>query len=89
MIESLDALRALYPAASARSLAKQTDRLDETMRRFVAHAPLCVIASVGAGGALADASPRGGLPGFVQLGCATSPASSIALPPRASSPRAW
>jgi PPOX class probable FMN-dependent enzyme len=37
------------------------------MRRFVAHAPLCVIASVGAGGALADASPRGGLPGFVQL----------------------
>ena len=67
MIESLDALRALYPAASARSLAKQTDRLDETMRRFVAHAPLCVIASVGAGGALADASPRGGLPGFVQL----------------------
>ena len=67
MIESLDALRALYPAASARSLAKQTDRLDETMRRFVAHAPLCVIASVGAGAALADASPRGGLPGFVQL----------------------
>jgi len=67
MIDSLDALRALYPEASARSLAKQLDRLDEAMCRFVAHAPLCVVASVGVGGALADASPRGGLPGFVRV----------------------
>ncbi len=67
MIDSVDALRRLYPQASARSLAKQLDRLDETMQRLVAHAPLCVIASVGAGEAPADASPRGGLPGFVQV----------------------
>ncbi len=56
MIDSLDALRALYPEASARSLAKQLDRLDEAMCRFVAHAPLCVVASVGVGGALASSS---------------------------------
>ena len=69
MIESADALRRLYPGASARSRAKQLDRLDATMQRFVQHAPLCVLASAGAGadGALLDASPRGGPAGFVQL----------------------
>jgi PPOX class probable FMN-dependent enzyme len=67
MIDSADALRSLYPQASARSLAKQLDRLDDTMRRFVAHAPLCVIASAGAAGEGLDSSPRGGRPGFVQV----------------------
>ena len=67
MIESLDALRALYPQASARARAKQVDRLDATVRHFVAHAPLCVLASAGVDGALLDASPRGGRPGFVQV----------------------
>ena len=67
MIESVEALRRLYPQASARSRAKQLDRLDEAMRRFVAHAPLCVLASAGTAGGLLDASPRGGPPGFVQV----------------------
>ena len=67
MIESVEALRQLYPQASARSRAKQLDRLDEAMRRFVAHAPLCVLASAGTAGGLLDASPRGGPPGFVQV----------------------
>ena len=67
MIESVEALRQLYPQASARSRAKQLDRLDEAMRRFVAHAPLCVLASAGTACGLLDASPRGGAPGFVQV----------------------
>ena len=67
MIESVESLRQLYPQASARSRAKQLDRLDEAMRRFVAHAPLCVLASAGTAGGLLDASPRGGPPGFVQV----------------------
>ena len=67
MVESVEALRQLYPQASARSRAKQLDRLDEAMRRFVAHAPLCVLASAGTAGGLLDASPRGGPPGFVQV----------------------
>ena len=67
MIESVEALRQMYPQASARSRAKQLDRLDEAMRRFVAHAPLCVLASAGTAGGLLDASPRGGPPGFVQV----------------------
>lgn len=67
MIDSADTLRRLYPQASPRSRAKQLDRLDDTMRRFVAHAPLCVIASAGAVGDGLDSSPRGGRPGFVQV----------------------
>lgn len=69
MITSLHELRQLYPQASARSRAKQLDRLDDTMCRFIAQAPLCVLASVGAceADALLDASPRGGRPGFVQV----------------------
>ena len=73
MITSLAELRQLYPQASPRSRAKELTRLDETMRRFIARAPLCVLASAGtdggagADGALLDASPRGGRPGFVQV----------------------
>ena len=67
MIDSADTLRRLYPQASPRSRAKQLDRLDDTMRRFVAHAPLCVIASAGGVGDGLDSSPRGGRPGFVQV----------------------
>ena len=67
MIDSADTLRRRYPQASPRSRAKQLDRLDDTMRRFVAHAPLCVIASAGAAGEGLDSSPRGGRPGFVQV----------------------
>lgn len=67
MITSTAELRRLYPQASSRSRAKQRDRLDETMRRFIAHAPLCVLASAGAPDAQLDASPRGGPLGFVQV----------------------
>ena len=69
MINSIAELRQLYPQASPRSRAKELSRLDETMRRFIARAPLCVLASAGADadGALLDASPRGGPPGFVQV----------------------
>lgn len=69
MITSIADLRRLYPQASPRSRAKELNHLDETMRRFIAHAPLCVLASAGATAqdALVDASPRGGRPGFVQV----------------------
>ena len=69
MITSIADLRRLYPQASPRSRAKELDHLDETMQRFVAHAPFCMLASAGGlgDGALLDASPRGGLPGFVQF----------------------
>lgn len=66
MIETADALRALYAQPGERALQKQLAQLDVHCRRFVALAPFCVIASAGQGGGLLDASPRGGAPGFVK-----------------------
>ena len=66
MIETLAQLRALYAAPGERALRKQLQRLDAHGRRFVALSPFCVVASSGQGGALLDASPRGGPPGFVK-----------------------
>jgi PPOX class probable FMN-dependent enzyme len=63
-IDTLEALRALYPPAKERALRKQLASLDEHCRRFVSLSPFVVLASVGADGAM-DASPRGGAPGFV------------------------
>lgn len=65
-IDSLEALRARYPAPKERALRKQLDRLDRHCRAFIALSPFVVLASHGADGEL-DASPRGGEPGFVQV----------------------
>ena len=65
MIDSKEALRALYPAAKERSVRKQLDHLDRHCLRFVALSPFVVLASGDRAGML-DASPRGGEPGFVK-----------------------
>lgn len=65
-ITSLEALRAVYPPPTERALKKQLDRLDKHCRSFIALSPFLVISSVGSDG-LADASPRGDLPGFVKV----------------------
>jgi len=65
-IDTLEALRARYPAPKERALRKQLDRLDRHCRAFIALSPFVVLASHGADGEL-DASPRGGEPGFVQV----------------------
>ena len=64
IIDSREALRALYPPAKERAVLKQLATLDEHCLRFVALSPYVVLASTGADG-LPDASPRGGEPGFV------------------------
>ena len=75
MIETLEQLRSLYAAPGERALRKQQPQLDVHCQRFIALSPFCVVASGGAGGAggmdgvggaLLDASPRGGAPGFVK-----------------------
>jgi PPOX class probable FMN-dependent enzyme len=66
MITTLAQLRARYDAPLERALRKQMDRLDAHAARFVALAPLCVVATAGVHGELLDASPRGGAPGFVK-----------------------
>jgi PPOX class probable FMN-dependent enzyme len=66
MIQTLDALRALYAPPNPRSVAKQLARLDAHCQRFIALSPFVVVASGGGERAL-DASPRGGAPGFVKV----------------------
>lgn len=65
MIETVEALRTLFPAPKPRALAKELDHLDRHCLRFIALAPFVVIATVGKDGRV-DASPRGGAPGFVR-----------------------
>jgi PPOX class probable FMN-dependent enzyme len=66
-ISSLTALRALYPDPAGRSVLKQLCELDVHCERFIALSPFVVLATSGVDGRT-DASPRGGLPGFVKLG---------------------
>jgi len=66
MIQTLAQLRGLYAAPGERAVRKQLDHLDPHATRFIALSPFCVLASGGVHGALLDASPRGGAPGFVK-----------------------
>jgi PPOX class probable FMN-dependent enzyme len=65
-ITSLAALRELYPAPAGRTLLKQLAALDAHCERFIALSPFVVLATTGVDGR-ADASPRGGAPGFVKI----------------------
>lgn len=59
------ALRRLYRAPHELVLRKQIDHVDPAARSFIAASPFLVLAT--AGGKGADASPRGGPPGFVAV----------------------
>lgn len=65
-IETVEQLRTLYPAPTERIVKKQLAALDVHCRRFIALSPLVVVASGSKDHAM-DASPRGGLPGFVKI----------------------
>ena len=65
-IETIAQLRTLYPAATERIVKKQLAALDAHCQRLIALSPFVVIASGGKDHAM-DASPRGGLPGFVRI----------------------
>lgn len=67
MITGEDQLRQLYPMPAERALRKQQAALDAHCQHFIALSPLCVLATGGGAGALMDASPRGGAPGFVHV----------------------
>ena len=65
-ITTLDELRGLYDSARERSVLKELPQLDGHAERFVSLSPLVVISTHSTAGA-ADASPRGGEPGFVKV----------------------
>jgi len=65
-IASEEQLRELYEQPKERALLKQLDHLDRHAKKFITLSPFLVLSSVGSSGKL-DASPRGGVPGFVKV----------------------
>jgi PPOX class probable FMN-dependent enzyme len=65
-LSSADQLAELYEPATERAWAKDIGMLDEAAARLIAASPLVVVASQDAEGR-ADATPRGGPPGFVAI----------------------
>jgi uncharacterized protein len=63
---STDDLKTIYPAPTARVIAKARPEVDIHARRFIEMSPFCVLATSAADGSV-DASPRGGHPGFVHV----------------------
>lgn len=66
LITSTAALRELYDPARERSVLKELPLLDAHARRLIALSPFVVLSTHDAQGR-ADASPRGGEPGFVKV----------------------
>jgi PPOX class probable FMN-dependent enzyme len=65
LVQTVEELAGLYDEPFERSIRKQLDRLDEHCRAFIAASPLLVIGTEAGG--MADCSPRGDVPGFVQV----------------------
>ena len=63
-ITTHEQLRALYAEPTERARRKQRDTLDAHCKAFIALSPFVVLATSDAAGRV-DATPRGGLPGFV------------------------
>ncbi len=64
-ITSEQQLRKIYKQPKGRAVTKQPDHLDQHTLSFLNLSPFCIVATYGKDG-LADATPRGGRPGFVQ-----------------------
>ena len=64
-ITSEQQLRKIYKQPKGRAVTKQLDHLDQHTLSFINLSPFCIVATYGEDG-LADATPRGGIPGFVQ-----------------------
>ena len=65
-IETLEQLRSIYPEPKERALRKQLDHLDVHCRHFITLSPFVILSTADPQGR-ADASPRGGPPGFVYM----------------------
>jgi hypothetical protein len=75
-------LATIYPAPSPRVIAKVRPAIDQHSQKFIEMSPFCVLATSGPDGR-ADASPRGGNPGFVHV----MSASQLLLPDRSGNNR--
>lgn len=65
IIDSVEALEALYGRPKAPSIVKVTDHVTQDYRTLIAASPFAALATVGPEGI--DCSPRGDAPGFVRV----------------------
>lgn len=65
MIDSIEALEAVYGQPHERAVSKQIGFLNEDYQAMVRLSPLVIVSSLGADGL--DNSPRGDKPGFVRI----------------------
>ena len=65
IIDSIEALEAIYNNPSEASLVKESATITDVYRRLIEVSPFVALASVGAEGV--DCSPRGDLKGFVRI----------------------
>ena len=75
-------LAEIYPAPTERVIAKARPAIDAHAQKFIGMSPFCVLATCGPDGS-ADASPRGGNPGFIHV---TGP-NEVLMPDRAGNNR--
>lgn len=66
IIKSEEQLRALYPSPKGRVLQKTLYHIDPHGARFIALSPILMLSTQGPDG-IADVTPRGDHPGFVQV----------------------
>ena len=64
-ITTIKELREIYEQPKGRAVSKQLDYLDRHSLKFLKLSPFCILATFGKDG-LADATPRGGKPRFIQ-----------------------
>jgi len=65
-IETIEQLRGVYPPAKARAKQKQMSCLDTYSRKYISLSPFFILATTNKKLEV-DASPRGGVQGFVQV----------------------
>jgi PPOX class probable FMN-dependent enzyme len=65
VVESLEALEAIYGTPSEAALLKEIDVINDAYRRFIEASPFVLMATSGEEGL--DCSPRGDPPGFVRV----------------------
>ncbi len=66
LVRDAESLEALYGEPMERAVRKQMDRLDAHARAFIAASPFLALATQSPEG-IADCSPRGDAPGFVEV----------------------
>ncbi|ODS23990.1 hypothetical protein AB835_06175 [Candidatus Endobugula sertula] len=66
MVETEEQLRAIYGYPKGRAAIKTLEKLDKHSRRFIGHSSFLLLSTYNEVGQV-DSSPRGGMPGFIQI----------------------